>query len=78
VTNGEVMKPKLSEDLASPKPRKVTKRENLEAVIKDSDKTDGSERDLVHGEGGTMNLPTKPALTGKTIRAVGVVRRNQH
>ena len=54
------MKPKSSEDLPGPEPRKDKERETREAIVKDADKTDGSDRDLVHGEGGTLDLPTKP------------------
>lgn len=38
------------------KPRKDEEREMREAVIKDADKSDGKERDLVHGDGGTIGL----------------------
>ena len=37
-------------------PRKDTKREMLQAVVKDADKTEGKDRDLVHGDGGTLEL----------------------
>jgi hypothetical protein len=55
-----LMKPKSSEDLRGPAPRKDTERETRDAIVRDADKTDGSDRDLVHGEGGTIDLPTKP------------------
>ena len=35
-------------------------REMQNAVIEDADKSDGADRDLVHGDGGTLGLPTKP------------------
>jgi hypothetical protein len=54
------MPTKSSRDLAGPKPRKDEERATREAIIDDADKTDGSDRDLVHGEGGTLDLPTKP------------------
>ena len=55
------MQPKSSNDLPSQAPRKDTEKETREAIIKDADKTDGVDRDLVHGEGGTIDLPTKRA-----------------
>lgn len=41
-------------------PRKDTERETDRAIIQDADKTEGADRDLVHGDGGTLGLPTKP------------------
>ena len=32
-----------------------------EALIADSDKTDVAGRDLEHGDGGTLDIPTKPS-----------------
>jgi hypothetical protein len=52
-------RPQSSEDLSGPEPRSNTERETQQAIIKDADKTDGSDRDLVHGDGGTIELPTK-------------------
>ena len=31
-----------------------------EAIVEDADTTDGADRDLEHGEGGTLRLPTQP------------------
>ncbi|MGC2082842.1 MAG: hypothetical protein WA702_05700 [Bradyrhizobium sp.] len=31
-----------------------------QAIIEDADKSDGRDRDLEHGEGGTLGLPSKP------------------
>jgi hypothetical protein len=36
------------------------KRELQDAIIEDAAVDDGEDRDLVHGEGGTLGLPTKP------------------
>jgi hypothetical protein len=33
-------------------PRKDEERETREAVVQDADKTEGRDRDLVHGDGG--------------------------
>jgi hypothetical protein len=45
-------KPKLHQS----KPPKVTERDMRAAVVKDADKSEGKDRDLVHGEGGTLGL----------------------
>jgi hypothetical protein len=37
-------------------PRKDEQREMRKAVVQDADKTGDNERDLVHGEGGTLGL----------------------
>jgi hypothetical protein len=42
-----------------PSPRKDKAREMQQAVIDDADKSDGRDRDLEHGEGGTLGLPSK-------------------
>jgi hypothetical protein len=55
------MKSKSPEEPAGTAPQKDTERDTREAIIKDADKTEGADRDLVHGEGGTIGLPTKPA-----------------
>ncbi len=38
------------------KPRKDVEREMTNAVIEDAGKTEGKDRDLVHGNGGTLGL----------------------
>jgi hypothetical protein len=45
-------KPKLPPS----EPRKDAEREMRQAVIKDADKTEGKNRDLEHGDGGTLGL----------------------
>jgi hypothetical protein len=37
-------------------PRKDEEREMREAVVQDADKTEGKDRDRVHGDGGTLDL----------------------
>jgi hypothetical protein len=37
-------------------PRKDTKRETRDAVVADASKTEVDDRDLIHGEGGTLGL----------------------
>ena len=59
--------PKTSRDLTSPDrtsrelpgQRTDSDRNTQEAVIEDADTADTG-RDLVHGDGGTIDLPTKP------------------
>ena len=38
------------------KPRKDEERETRQAIVEDADKTEGKDRDLVHGDGGTLGL----------------------
>jgi hypothetical protein len=38
------------------KRRKDEERETQQAIIEDVDKTEGKDRDLVHGDGGTLGL----------------------
>jgi hypothetical protein len=47
-----------------------TEQETEQAIVKGADKTDGSDRDLVHGDGGTIDLPIRstdhhPATTSR-------------
>jgi hypothetical protein len=37
-------------------PRKDEEREMRKAVVQDADKAEGKDRDLVHGDGGTIGL----------------------
>ena len=52
--------PKTSRDLPGSKPRKDAPREMQNAIVEDAGETDGEDRDLVHGEGGTIDLPRTP------------------
>lgn len=52
-----------SKDLKGPPPREDKHRDIQEAVVQDADKSDGKDRDLVHGEGGTIDLNKKPDLS---------------
>lgn len=60
-----VTSPKTSRDLAGPKPRIDKERETQEAIIEDAGETEDHGRDLVHGDGGTIDLPTKPGDLSK-------------
>jgi hypothetical protein len=52
------MPPKSSRDLPKSPPRKDTAREMQQAIVEDADKTEATDRDLEHGDGGTLGLPT--------------------
>ena len=45
------------------KPRNDAERETRQPSVRNVDKTD--DRDLVHGDGGTIELPTRPEDLGK-------------
>lgn len=57
--------PKTSRDLPASKPRIDKERETQDAIIEDAGETGDDERDLVHGDGGTIDLPTKPGDLAK-------------
>ena len=60
------MKPKSSRDLPLHQPpKKDAEREDARARVKDADKTDVADRDLVHGDGGTIDIPVKPSDIAK-------------
>lgn len=42
--------------MADSAPRSDKEREMQEAVVEDANKTEGEDRDLVHGDGGTLGL----------------------
>jgi hypothetical protein len=44
-----------AEDAPS-KPRQDEERETRKAIVEDADKTEGKDRALVHGDGGTLGL----------------------
>ncbi|MBR1174342.1 hypothetical protein JQ617_10290 [Bradyrhizobium sp. KB893862 SZCCT0404] len=47
-----------SRNLPGPKPRIDKERDTQKAVIEDAGETEDNSRDLVHGDGGTIDLPT--------------------
>jgi hypothetical protein len=51
--------------LPGKQPRKDEERDTQQALIEDADKNDGRDRDLVHGDGGTLDLPVKPGDMSK-------------
>ena len=54
-----------SRNLPRRKPRIDKERETREAVVEDAGATEGNDLDLAHGEGGTIELPTKPGDLSK-------------
>jgi hypothetical protein len=51
------MSPELGKSkMADFAPRRGKEREMREVVVEDADKTEGEDRDLVHGDGGTLGL----------------------
>jgi hypothetical protein len=44
-------------------------RDTREAIIEDAGETEDNGRDLVHGDGGTIDLPTKPGDLSKDDQA---------
>lgn len=59
------MTPKTSRDLLGQKPRIDAEPDTREAIIPDADETEDQNRDLVHGEGGAIDLPTRPGDLSK-------------
>ena len=57
--------PNPPRNLPGAKPRNDEERDTRNAIIQDADKTDGNSRDLVHGDGGTIDLPVKPGDVSK-------------
>ncbi|UWU79648.1 hypothetical protein N2603_14645 [Bradyrhizobium huanghuaihaiense] len=47
------------------KPRIEKERATKEAIIEDTGETEDNNRDLVHGDGGTIDLHTKPGDLSK-------------
>jgi len=48
-----------------PKPRIDKERARQDAIIEDPGETEDRDRDLQHGDGGTIDLPTKPGDLSK-------------
>ena len=48
--------------LPASEPQKDKERETRQAIIEDADKTEGKDRDLVHGDGGTVGLGERQDL----------------
>ncbi|WFU75354.1 hypothetical protein [Bradyrhizobium sp. CB2312] len=61
----ETSSPRTSRDLPGPKPRIDEERDTQEAMVEDAGETEDNGRDLVHGDGGTIDVPTKPGDVSK-------------
>ena len=59
------MTPTTSRDLAATGPRKDREHDGQKGIIEDADKAEDEDRDLVHGEGGTIDLPVNPGDMSK-------------
>ena len=59
------MTAKPPRNLPATKQRIDKDRETQGALIQDAGKTADNDRDLVHGDGGTIDLPTKPSDLSK-------------
>ncbi|MBR0953322.1 hypothetical protein [Bradyrhizobium canariense] len=54
-----------SRNLPGRKPRIDKERDTQDAVVEDAGEIGDEHRDLVHGDGGTIDLPTKPGDVSK-------------
>ena len=61
----EMTSPETSRELPGAKPRIDKERETQEAIIEDAGETGDRDRDLVHGDGGTIDIPAKPGDLSK-------------
>lgn len=64
-TSPKTSSPKTSRDLPGAKPRIDKERDTQEAIVEDAGETEDRGRDLVHGDGGTIDAPTKPGDVSK-------------
>ena len=56
---------KTPRNLPGPKPRIDEERDTQEAIVEDAGEAKDKGRDLVHGDGGTIDLPPKPGDLSK-------------
>ncbi|WP_027576167.1 hypothetical protein [Bradyrhizobium sp. WSM1743] len=56
---------RTSRNLPGPTPRIDKERAAQDEIIEDAGETEDKNRDLVHGDGGTIDLPTKPGDLSK-------------
>jgi hypothetical protein len=59
------MAPKTSRDLPGPALRRNGERDTRREIVEDAAENEGKDRDLVHGDGGTLELPVKPGDISK-------------
>ncbi|GMO99682.1 hypothetical protein [Bradyrhizobium sp. TM239] len=60
----EMTSPETTRELPGAKPR-IDKAREKEAIVEDAGETEDEDRDLVHGDGGTIVIPTKPGDLSK-------------
>jgi len=56
---------KTTRNLPPSKPRTDKERATQQVIVEDASVTEDDGRDLAHGEGGTIDLPTKPGDISK-------------
>lgn len=56
---------KVSRNLARSKPSIDEERPTQQVIVEDADETADDDRDLAHGEGGSIGLPTQPGDLAK-------------
>lgn len=61
----ETSSSRTSRDLPGSKPRIDKERDPQEAIVEDAGETEDNGRDLVHGDGGTIDVPIKPGDVSK-------------
>lgn len=64
-TSPKTSSPKASRDLPAPKRSIDKERDTQEAIVEDAGETEDWGRDLVHGDGGTIDVPSKPGDVSK-------------
>lgn len=64
-TSPKISSPKPSRDLPAPKRSTDKERDTQEAIVEDAGETEDRGRDLVHGDGGTIDVPSKPGDVSK-------------
>lgn len=56
---------RTARNFPGPTPRSDEERAAQDEIIEDAGETEDKSRDLVHGDGGTIDLPTKPSDLSK-------------
>lgn len=61
----ETAPPATSRDPSGPQPRSDKEHDAQDPVVESAGETEGDGRDLVHGDGGSIDLPTRPGDLAK-------------
>lgn len=64
-TSPKTSSPRTSRDLPAPKQSIDKERDTQEAIVEDAGETEDRGRDLVHGDGGTIDVPSKAGDVSK-------------